>query len=166
MNTKPSKLLLCNAQPHGHAKSIQPSFEHNHGVPGLQYIVIDPPQQTMDNLQCSCSMVNTAATNIRKPSDCPDVTSWCCYLASHLECKNNVDVVSIGDALKSNGFTHITQLTLGCFGWKDLKDCLGIAIGTAVLILHYAKEDVQAIDEGQLVPFPPIHPQTIEIHAS
>ena len=157
MNTKPSKLLLHNAQPHGHAKSIQPSSEHNQGL-GVQYIVVDPPQQTTDNLPCSHSVVNTAVTNIRKPSNYPSVTAWCHYLANHPERKDDIDFVSIGDTLKSNGFTHITQLTSGFFGWKDLKDCLGIAMGTAILILQYAKEDVQAIDKGQLVFPPPVHP--------
>ena len=157
MNTKPSKLLLHNAQPCRHAKSIQPSSEHNQGL-GVQYIVVDPPQQTTDNLPCSHSVVNTAATNIRKPSNYPSVTTWCHYLANHPERKDDIDFVSIGDTLKSNGFTHITQLTSGFFGWKDLKDCLGIAMGTAILILQYAKEDVQAIDKGRLVFPPPVHP--------
>jgi len=85
--------------------------------------------------------------NTMRASDYPDVVSWCRYLAKHPDRKNDsVDFKSIGDSLKLHGFFRITQLTLGLFGWKDLKECLNITMGTAILILQYAKEDVQAIE--------------------
>ena len=33
---------------------------------------------------------------------------------------------------------------------QKLKECLNIDMGTAILILQYAKEDVQAITDGKL----------------
>ena len=79
------------------------------------------------------------------------MVSWCCYLAKHPDWKDDADFESIGNSLNAQGFLQITQLTSGFVGWKDLNECLGIEMGTAVSILQYAKEDVQVIEKGQLV---------------
>src|SRR5258707_11523341 len=94
----------------------------------------------------------TTTTTARRPSEYPDVVTWSHYLANHPDRKDDgIDFKLIGDSLKLKGFIRITQFTSDLFGWKDLQECLGVETGTALLILQYAKEDIRAIEEGQLV---------------
>ena len=97
------------------------------------------------------SMAYEPPTATRGPVDYPNVISWCQYLDAH-NGRNRDGVIfePFGALLKTHGFVRITQLTSGLIGWKDLKECLGIEMGMAILILQYAKEDVQAITEGKL----------------
>lgn len=55
-----------------------------------------------------------------------------------------------GNLLKKRGFIRVTQLTSGFVDRKDLQEWLEIEVGTAILIMQYAKMDVQAIDTGNL----------------
>jgi len=99
-------------------------------------------------------MVYGTMMTTRRTSDhnYPDVVLWCHYLAKHPKQKGRgIDFRSIGDSLKTHGFICITHLTSGFFTWQDLMKCLGIEMGTTIAILEYAKEDVQAIDEGRLI---------------
>ncbi|KAI6033626.1 hypothetical protein PISMIDRAFT_113855, partial [Pisolithus microcarpus 441] len=56
-----------------------------------------------------------------------------------------------GPILRAKGFLCLSQLTLDFFGLSDLQTWLGIEVGTAVLIMQYAKEDLAAIRSGKWV---------------
>ena len=58
-----------------------------------------------------------------------------------------------GPILREEGFFHISQLTCGIIGKQDLQDWLRVKAGTAVLILQYAKEDMDKYNAGiPLIP--------------
>jgi hypothetical protein len=65
--------------------------------------------------------------------------------------KDDIVFAPYGDVLKKKGFIRITQLTLDFFSLKDLQEWLGIEVGTAILIMQYAKADIEAIKAGTLV---------------
>jgi hypothetical protein len=82
----------------------------------------------------------------------PDVVHWFRFLDGHeVRRKDGIEFSPYGVLLKSKGFLRITQLTLDFFTLKDLQEWLSIEIGTAVLIMQYAKEDIDAIKAGHLV---------------
>jgi hypothetical protein len=83
--------------------------------------------------------------------DYPDIMTWCQYLDSH-NGRNQDGIIfeSFGALLKKKGFVRITQLTSGFVDLRNLQEWLGVEFGTAILIMQYAKMDVQAIDEGKL----------------
>jgi hypothetical protein len=86
------------------------------------------------------------------PHSAPDVTSWFCSLDKHSQ--RNGDGIYFspyGEILKNKGFIRITQLTLDFVSLKDLQEWLGIEIGTAILIMQYAKEDAEAIKAGTYI---------------
>jgi hypothetical protein len=96
----------------------------------------------------------TAAPTAAAPDEqlYPDVVSWCQYLDGHkTRSKDNIVFAPYGDVLKKKGFIRITQLTLEFFSLKDLQGWLGIEVGTAILIMQYAKADIEAIKAGTLV---------------
>jgi hypothetical protein len=53
--------------------------------------------------------------------------------------------------LKKRGFLRVSQLTLEFLSMKDWQELLGVEMGTAALIMQYAKADVEAIKTGTLV---------------
>jgi hypothetical protein len=82
----------------------------------------------------------------------PDIIHWFHYLDKHNDQnKDGLVFVPYGPILKAKGFLWIMQLTLNFFMLKDLADWLGIQVGTAILIMQYAKEDTEAIKAGNLV---------------
>jgi hypothetical protein len=94
---------------------------------------------------------HTMPGNERSPQDYPDIVTWCQYLDSH-NGRNQDGIVfaPFGASLKKKGFVRITQLTSDFVCLKDLQEWLDIEVGTAILIMQYAKADVQAIDGGRL----------------
>ncbi len=59
--------------------------------------------------------------------------------------KDGIIFAPYGVTLKSKGFLRISQLTSEYIQLKDLQEWLGIEIGTAILIMQYAKEDLEAL---------------------
>jgi hypothetical protein len=98
------------------------------------------------------STAHTApSSNERSPQDYPDIVTWCQYLDSHKERnRDGIMFEPFGNLLKKRGFIRVTQLTSGFVDRKDLQEWLEIEVGTAILIMQYAKMDVQAIDTGNL----------------
>jgi len=90
-------------------------------------------------------------SNEKSPYDYPDIITWCQYLDNH-KGRNQDGIVfaPFGALLKNKGFIRITQLTSDFVGLKDLQEWLDIEVGTAILIMQYAKMDVRAVDEGRL----------------
>jgi hypothetical protein len=84
------------------------------------------------------------------PITYPEITDWFRFLDMHKERnKDGILFTPFGALMKGKGFLRITQLTLEYVKLKDLQDFLGIEVGTAILILQYAKEDVEAIKAGK-----------------
>lgn len=87
----------------------------------------------------------------KSPQNYPDLITWCEYLDSHAD--RNQDGITfepLGVKLKQKGFVRITQLTSGYIDVSNLGNWLGIEVGTAILIMQYAKADVLAINAGRL----------------
>ena len=79
-----------------------------------------------------------------------DIVQWFCYLDK--DDRQNQDGIIFspyGINLKAKGFIRLSQLTLEFFKLSDLQDWLGIEVGTAILIMQYAKEDLDAIKSGR-----------------
>lgn len=99
----------------------------------------------------SSSTSHTVLVAEKSPQDYPDIITWCQYLDSHDD-RNQDGVVfePFGTILKQKGFVRITQLISSFVHIKDLQNWLGIEVGTAILIMDYAKTDVDAINTGKL----------------
>jgi hypothetical protein len=98
---------------------------------------------------------NPIIPQVRKSSgsiEYPYIICWFHFLDKHKEhSKDGIIFSPFSAVLKDKGFLWIMQLTLEFFTLKDLQEWLDIEIGTAVLIMQYAKEDVDAIQAGTLV---------------
>lgn len=80
----------------------------------------------------------------------PEITHWFRLLDEHKERnKDGIKFEPLGAVLKAKGFLRITQLTLDFVSLKDLQDWLRIEVGTAILIMQYAREDVDDIKSGK-----------------
>ena len=81
----------------------------------------------------------------------PDVVQWFTSFDVNQECNNdNISFAQYGPILKDKGFLCLSQLTLEFFGLKDLQEWLEISVGMAVLIMQYAKKDMEDIQAGCL----------------
>ncbi len=81
-----------------------------------------------------------------------EVTCWFPFLDKHEEHhKDGIGFAAFGEVLKNKGFLHITQLTLDFIMLKDLQDWLGIEVETAILIMQYAKDDIENIKASRLI---------------
>ncbi len=86
------------------------------------------------------------STSNAAPIVIPDIVAWFSYLDQHEERnKDGIIFAPYGVTLKSKGFLRISQLTSEYIQLKDLQEWLGIEIGTAILIMQYAKEDLEAL---------------------
>jgi len=174
VDDKPHSLPLNKARPRGRsAPSPQPMFDGGYQVPfpsGYGY----PNQFMMPTMPMMYNQVlgqnpsypfpqypALAPTTSAQPQgtgsrpktiEYPEVTRWFHFLDEHEErSKDGIHFQPFGEVLKRKGFLRITQLTLDFIMLKDLQDWLGIDVGTAILIMQYAKEDVEDIKAGNLV---------------
>ena len=86
------------------------------------------------------------ATSNMTPIIIPDILAWFSYLDWHEEHnKDGIIFMPYGVTLKAKGFLHISQLTLDFIQPKDLQEWLGIEVGIAILIMQYAKEDMDTL---------------------
>lgn len=99
------------------------------------------PVPMLNNLN-STSAPNATATAVI----IPDIIAWFSYLDQH-EQRNNDGIVfaPYGVTLKNKGFLRLSQLTMDFVQLKDLQEWLGIDVGTAILIMQYAKEDLESL---------------------
>jgi hypothetical protein len=167
IDEKPAMLYLHNARPPSRLSTPQPpdqmgfpSFVH----PGMYggHIAIPPvtmpiwgyppnsaPQQGHyfgTPAAGNFSMPNTAAIVI------PDIVAWFSFLDQHEQRnKDGITFAPYGLVLKAKGFLRLSQLTLDFIQLKDLQEWLSIEVGTAVLIMQYAKEDMEALKSWQWV---------------
>lgn len=82
----------------------------------------------------------------------PDIVAWFAFLDQHeRRNKDPITFAPYGVMLKAKGFLRLSQLTLEYIQLRDLQEWLGIEVGTAILIMQYAKEDMQALQSGKWV---------------
>ena len=124
--------------------------------PGHYFGTQPPMPPVMNSVTQSMSASGSAITSNRDsnamPVIFPDVVAWFAYLDQHEE-RNKDDIVfaQYGVILKAKGFRRISQLTLDFIQLKDLQDWLGIEVGTAILIMQYAREDIEALKSRKWV---------------
>ncbi len=179
VDTKPHSLHLHEARPHARSapwSSPQPTFE-NAAASGFQYpfssgfnypnpFMMPPMPMPMfynqgpgQNLGTSHPFLGPQYLSIPQATNScpsaveyPEVTRWFHFLDEHEERrKDGIGFAAFGDVLKNKGFLRITQLTLDFITLKDLQDWLGIEVGTAILIMQYAKDDIESIKAGRLI---------------
>lgn len=96
-----------------------------------------------------------ATTSMGKPDPSSiETVKWFEMLDSH-DGRNadGITFAPFGPILRAEGFFRISQLTSSAVTKQDLQDWLGIKAGTAVLILEYAKEDMERYNAGiSLIP--------------
>jgi hypothetical protein len=118
---------------------MPPYYPHTGGHQFMPY----PPFPT-SNAQAASTPITAV--------DYPEVTRWFRFLDEHdHRNKDGIIFAPYGAILKGKGFLRITQLTLDFVALKDLQEWLGVEVGIAILIMQYAKDDVEAIKAGKLV---------------
>jgi hypothetical protein len=81
----------------------------------------------------------------------PNIEEWFQSLDEHnIRGQDGIRFSQYGAVLKAEGFIRLSQLTLEFLSLKDLQELLGIGKGTAVLLMQYAQEDINAIKAGSL----------------
>jgi hypothetical protein len=143
VDTKPEKLLLTKANlPHRSGSVQAQSVQISQNLPAAAAPSNPPPAQA-------------SAEEIKPPENYPDPITWCQYLDSHsARNQDGITFKPLGVLLKQKGFVRISLLTSGLVDVMNLHTWLGIEVGTAILILQYAKADMIAINAGTLF-FPP-----------
>ena len=116
-----------------------------------QYFGTQPPMMNATHTMSAFASATTSESNAT-PVIIPDVVAWFTYLDQHEErSKDGIAFAPYGIKLKAKGFLRISQLTLDFIQLKDLQDWLSIEVGTAILIMQYAKEDVEALKSRKWV---------------
>ena len=83
----------------------------------------------------------------------PDIISWCKYLDSHTgRNRDGIQFTPFGEILKDKGFVRLSLIDNQLFSPQDLAGWLdlGARVGTAIQIMQYAKQDIDAIKTGRL----------------
>ena len=121
-------------------------------LPG-QYFGMQPQPPMMNSTHAmSTSASATTSESNATPVIIPDVVAWFAYLDQHEERnKDSIVFAPYGVRLKAKGFLRISQFILDFINLKDLQDWLGIEVDIAILIMQYAKEDVEALKSQKWV---------------
>lgn len=179
IDTKPTGLHLAEARPRVRtAPAPQPTpeqampftFPGGFGfLPPYLFPTMPSPYMQGQGFGCSGSSYGLAASgpsaSIPTPAanptyataEFPDVIAWFQFLDTHPS-RNQDDIhfSPYGEILRNKGFRRITQLTSDFISLGDLQEWLEINVGTAILIMQYAKEDLDAIKSGKWA-FPKAH---------
>jgi hypothetical protein len=147
---------------HGPAISGEFNFPGQFAIPQLPPFFIYPsPGQGMQNMGFMPIAYGAAAPApaptatptgaIQLPIKYPDLINWFSSLDTNEE-RNQDGIIfaPYGAILKEKGLLRLSQLTLDIFTLKDLQGWLGISAGSAVLIMQYAKQDIDSIKVGHL----------------
>ncbi|KAL4075231.1 hypothetical protein V8B97DRAFT_2022240 [Scleroderma yunnanense] len=82
----------------------------------------------------------------------PDIVSWFLFLDQHeWQNKNGICFALYGPIVREKGFIYLSQLTQEWVNLTELQDLLSINFGTAILIMQYAAQDLEAAKLGQLI---------------
>jgi hypothetical protein len=110
---------------------------------------------TASNMVAGPSELTESQSQVSRPTpsasiEIPGIVQWFCYLdKDERRNKDGIIFSPFGINLKGKGFIRLSQLTLDFFKLSDLQDWLGIEVGTAILIMQYAKEDLEALKSGR-----------------
>ena len=176
LDEKPASLVLSRARPRGRSASYSlheglPTVGTGIGMqqpiiiyPGmLQDIMkssqsasasaaITAPPQAVPSSQIANSVMGqpTSSTGASPDAASIDIIAWFEMLDHHPQRnKDGILYSKYGPLLKEMDFYRISQLTTGDVTKNDLQEWLGVKVGTAVLILTYAKEDMAKFNSGQ-----------------
>ncbi|KAL4071931.1 hypothetical protein J3A83DRAFT_4412025 [Scleroderma citrinum] len=116
---------------------------------GQFYPPIPPPEPQFYRLPSGHNMPSPYL----RVSDTTDIVSWFSALDHHEQRnKDGIIFTPFGAILKAKGFLRLSQLTSKFIQISDLQAWLNIEAGVAILIVKYAKEDLDALRWGQVVP--------------
>ncbi|KAH0832227.1 hypothetical protein J3R83DRAFT_13191 [Lanmaoa asiatica] len=83
----------------------------------------------------------------------PDLVSWFAYLDQHLaHNQHEIKFTPFREVMRVKDFVQLSQLLCKYIQLLDLQSMFNIKVGTAVLILLYAKQDLAAIKSGAKIP--------------
>lgn len=98
----------------------------------------------------SISQAPRAST--RATADIREIVHWFKYLDQHDERnKDGITFAPYGPILREKGFRWLSHLSQDYVKPSDLVELLGIRFGTAVLIMQYAEQDLEAVNAGHLL---------------
>ncbi|KAI6097620.1 hypothetical protein EDD16DRAFT_1719116 [Pisolithus croceorrhizus] len=118
------------------------------GPPGFQGGNYAPMQPTSiaSNSSHNAPPSNPSASE----PEIPDIISWLVYLDQHKQWnKDGIVFSQFRLVLQKMGFVHISQLSLNFIKLLELQDLLGINLGTAISLMQYARDDLEAVKSGQ-----------------
>jgi hypothetical protein len=78
----------------------------------------------------------------------PRIDKWLKYCDRHRD-RAGDNLSSYIDSFSHEGYTRINQLTGDRVSVKDLSDWLSLGKGTVDLLMRYAEQDVEAINQGE-----------------
>jgi hypothetical protein len=147
-----------------HENNTQPvspgyNFPGQFAMPQMHPFFIYPGTQAMQNTGFLHAAYGATAPpampvgNVQPPINLkyPDLVYWFTSLDTNEERnKDGIVFKPYGPILKDKGFLRLSQLTLDFFTLRDLQGWLGISAGSAVLIMQYAKQDIDDIKAGRL----------------
>ncbi|KIK20206.1 hypothetical protein PISMIDRAFT_13167 [Pisolithus microcarpus 441] len=97
-----------------------------------------PPQTPFD------APPSSSSTSV---ADIPNVIDWFAYLDRHeQQNKDRIMFSPFRMMLWEKGFIQISQLSPDFVKLSDLQDWLRVDVGTAILIMQYAKEDLEVVN--------------------
>ena len=137
----------------GYGTQIQVVIPPQWGAPGYQGGPgqIYPSNQPSENFPHNV-LPSTSHPSIRAADD-PDIVKWCSFLDCHEERnKDGITYLTFGPILKQKGFFRLSQLMSSWVRPEALQSWLGIEIGVAILILEYARQDLEAVRAGRCLP--------------
>ena len=121
-------------------------------LPGQYFGTQLPMMNSMQTMSTSDNTTTSKSGHDATLVIIPDVVALFAYLDQHEEhSKDGIVFALYGVRLKAKGFLCISQLTLDFIQLKYLQDWLEIEVGIAILIMQYAKEDIEALKSRKWV---------------
>jgi hypothetical protein len=98
----------------------------------------------------SISQAPRAST--RSMADMPEIVHWFKSLDEHdQQNKDGITFAPYGPILRGKGFRWLSQLSRDHVKPSNLVELLGIRVGTAISIMQYAEQDLQAVNAGRFI---------------
>ncbi|KAG9310732.1 hypothetical protein JVU11DRAFT_9336 [Chiua virens] len=138
------------------SRSLSPSPVPSGPSPSPAY----SPMVTNTSLPSGPNMVTSSATTTSTSSATttlidydPDLVSWLVYLDQHpARNRHGIKFAPFGEVMRAKGFVQLSQLLCKYIQLSDLQSMFNIEVGTAILILLYAEQDLAAIKSGAKIP--------------
>ncbi|KAI6096096.1 hypothetical protein EDD16DRAFT_1720267 [Pisolithus croceorrhizus] len=165
IDKKPSGIRCEDARPRTHSSAPPVQVRHPPTIPYPSYpppVFILPPWgppgfQGGNYAPMQLTSIASHSSHNAPPSnpsasepEIPDIINWLAYLDQHEQCnKDGIVFLQFGPVLQKMGFVRISQLSLDFIKLPELQDLLGINLGTAISLMQYARDDLEAVKLGQ-----------------